>query len=90
MAESDMTARLAYPVSAAQIRALMLTIPSWVRILPNMHDDTSFQDSGMDSLALLELVGELQNASGLEIPDDDVEHLSNIASAVRYLNERLP
>jgi acyl carrier protein len=76
-------------VSPAQIRALMLAIPSWAKILPNMRDDTPFEDTGMDSLALLELVGELQATMGVEIPDDDVERISTIADVAQYLNERL-
>jgi len=76
------------PVSPDQIRAVMLGIPSWTKILPLIRDDTLFEDSGIDSLALLELVSELQTLSGLEIPDDDVERISTIAGIVRYLNER--
>jgi acyl carrier protein len=89
MTELGVRSQLVYPVSAAQVRKLLLGIPSWARILPNIGDGTSFEDSGMDSLAFLELTEELQNATGLKIPDDDVEHLANIADAVRYLNGRL-
>jgi acyl carrier protein len=89
MAEFGVRSHLVHPVSAAQIRNLLLTIPSWARILPNISDNTIFQESGMDSLTFLELVEELQNASGLEISDDDVAGLSTIADTVRYLNRRL-
>jgi acyl carrier protein len=89
MAESGARSQLVYPVSAAQIRELMLETPSWARILPNMDDGTSFEDSGMDSLAFLELIEELQNTSGLKIPDEDLEHIATIAGAVEYLNRRL-
>jgi acyl carrier protein len=89
MINASAAAHLTYPVSPDQVRELMCTIPSWVRILPEMHDDTAFQDSEMDSLAFLELVEELQNASGLTIPDDDVARISTIAGSVQYLNERL-
>ncbi len=77
------------PVSTGQIRELMRTIPSWNRILPKMSDDALFQEVGIDSLALLELVGELQGATGLEFPDEDIEQISTIANVVRYLNERM-
>jgi acyl carrier protein len=89
MAESGARLQLVYPVSAVQIRELMLGIPSWARILPNMDDGASFEDSGMDSLAFLELIEELQNMSGLQISDDDLEHIATIAGAVEYLNRRL-
>jgi acyl carrier protein len=78
-----------YPVSAAQIRDLMKAIPSWAKIESGIKEDKAFQDCGMDSLALLELVAELQRQTGLEIPDDDVERISTINGLVRYLNEKL-
>jgi acyl carrier protein len=80
---------ITHPVSIAQIRALMKTIPSWAKIESGIKDDVPFQNSGMDSLALLELVSELQRLTGLEIPDDDVERISTINGLARYLNEKL-
>jgi acyl carrier protein len=74
------------PVSTAQIRDMLLAIPSWARVLPSIADDTPFPDCGMDSLALLELVSELQRVYGVEIPDDDVEKIATIADTARYLN----
>ena len=76
-------------VSPNQIRTLMLTIPSWTKVLPNIEDSTPFPDCGVDSLALLELVGEFQRVYGVEVPDDDVEKISTIADAARYLSERM-
>ena len=89
MVEFGTRSQLVYPVSATQIRELMLGIPSWARIVPVISDGTSFEDSGMDSLAFIEFVEELQNVSGLNIPDEDAEHLATIAGAVGYLNGRL-
>ena len=77
------------PVSPAQIRDMLLASPSWARALPNIADDTPFADCGMDSLALLELVSELQRVYGVEIPDDDVEKIATIADTARYLNQNL-
>jgi acyl carrier protein len=76
-------------VSAAQIRALMLTIPSWAKTLPNIEDNTPFPDCDIDSLALLELVSEFQRVYDVEISDDDVEKISTIAGAALYLSERV-
>ena len=76
-------------VSPIQIRDLMGTIPSWARMLPNMADNTLFSESGMDSLALLELISEIQNRYGVEISDDDVQHISTIADIARYLCDRM-
>jgi len=76
-------------ISPDQVRELMYAVPSWARVLPNLADDTPFPDSGMDSLALLELVSELQRVYGLEISDDDVEKMSSLAGTALYLSERM-
>jgi acyl carrier protein len=57
--------------------------------LPNIADNTSFSECDLDSLALLELVSEVQRVYGVEIPDDDVESVSSIANTARYLSERV-
>jgi acyl carrier protein len=75
-------------VSTAQVRAVLLGIPSWARALPHIADDTPFSECDVDSLALLELVSEVQRIYGVEIPDDDVESVSSIADTARYLSER--
>jgi acyl carrier protein len=74
-------------ITPAQLRSLMLAIPSWARALPNIADDTPFSDCDIDSLALLELVSDVQRAYGVEIPDDDVEIISSINNMARYLSE---
>jgi acyl carrier protein len=76
-------------VSPGQVRDVMLAIPSWARALPNIADNTPFPDCGLDSLALLELVSELQRVYGVEIPDDDVEKITTISDTADYLNQHL-
>ena len=76
-------------ISPRQVRDVMLAIPSWARALPTITDDTPFPDCGLDSLALLELVSELQRVYGMEIPDDDVEKITTIANTANYLNQHL-
>ena len=74
-------------VSSEQVRTLMLSIPSWARALPNIADNTPFSECDIDSLALLELVSEVQRVYGIEIADDDVESVSSITHMARYLSE---
>lgn len=76
-------------ISTGQIRIVLLGIPSWARTLSTITDDTPFPDSGLDSLALLELVSELQRVYGVEIPDEDVEKISTIGDIAHYLNQRM-
>ena len=85
---SNVRAALVPPITAGQVRELLHNTELGP-ILFRLDDDSSFGNAGMDSLALLEVVGELQNAAGLEIPDDDVERLSTITGIVQYLNERM-
>lgn len=44
-------------------------------------------DLGADSLAAVELVMALEEASGITIADTDVENLKTVADIVKYLKE---
>ena len=51
--------------------------------------DSSFiEDLGADSLEVVELVMELEEAFDTEIPDEAVEGILTLADAVRFLSER--
>jgi acyl carrier protein len=49
----------------------------------------SFEDMGLDSLALVELQLEVQQRYGFVIPDEDVRQLLTIGQAIDYTNRRL-
>ena len=52
--------------------------------------DTSFeQDLGADSLDLVELIMELEEEFGLEIPDEEAEKLATVGDAVKYIESNL-
>ena len=69
----------------------MLTISQLgAGVLPHIADSTPFSRQRRGTrLALLELVSELQRVYGVEISDDDVEKISNIADIAQYLSERM-
>ena len=47
---------------------------------------TSFQeDVGADSLDIVELVMELEEAFGIDIPDEDADKLKSVGDALTYL-----
>ena len=46
-------------------------------------------DLGADSLDVVELVMEFEEAFDLEIPDTDAEKIVTVADAVRYIESRL-
>jgi acyl carrier protein len=51
--------------------------------------EASFQDDlGADSLDLVELVMQIEEEFGIEIPDDDVEKIQTIQDAIAYVEER--
>ena len=49
----------------------------------------SFEDMGLDSLALIEIQLEVQQQYGFSIPDEDTHHITTIGQAIEYTNRRL-
>ena len=50
--------------------------------------ETSFvNDLGADSLDIVELVMELEDAFDLSIPDEDAEKMQTVGDALKYINE---
>jgi acyl carrier protein len=43
-------------------------------------------DLGADSLDIVELVMAMEDAFGIEIPDDEAEHIRTVGDAVKYIN----
>jgi len=53
-------------------------------------DDASFiDDLGADSLDTVELVMALEEAFEIEIPDEDAEKMTTVASAIEYLEQKV-
>jgi acyl carrier protein len=51
--------------------------------------ETSFiHDLGADSLDIVELVMEFEEAFGLNIPDEDAEKISSVGDVVKYIKEQ--
>ena len=49
---------------------------------------TFMQDLGADSLDLTELVMEMEEAFGIEIPDSDLETIKTVGDAERYVEAK--
>ncbi|ACM60258.1 acyl carrier protein [Caldicellulosiruptor bescii] len=50
--------------------------------------ESSFLDDlGADSLDIVELIMELEEEFGIEIPDEDAEKIRTVADAVKYIEE---
>ena len=53
-----------------------------------ISDASSFkEDLGVDSLDLFELVMELEEEFGIEIPSEDLEQLATIGDVAKYIEE---
>lgn len=52
-------------------------------------EETSFtEDLGADSLDIIELVMELEDAFDKEISDDDAQQLTTVGSVINYIEEQ--
>ena len=52
-------------------------------------DDASFvEDLGADSLDTVELVMAFEEEFGIEIPDEDAEHMQTVGQAIGYLQKK--
>lgn len=49
----------------------------------------SFEDMGLDSLALVEIQLEMQQDYGFSIPDEDAQYITSVGQAIEYTNRRL-
>lgn len=60
-----------------------------VKELDVVMDATFRDDLGADSLAIVELIMNIEDAFGVTIPDEDAETLSTVGNAVVYLQKKL-
>jgi acyl carrier protein len=57
--------------------------------MEKVTDEASFvEDLGADSLDTVELVMAFEEEFGVEIPDEDAEHMQTVGDAIRYLQEK--
>lgn len=50
-------------------------------------DASIFDDLGADSLDVVDLVMSLEEAFGIEIPDDQVENIKTVGDIVKYVED---
>jgi len=51
--------------------------------------DLTFEDMGLDSLALVEIQLAMEQEYGFTVADEDAERILNVGEAIGYVNERL-
>lgn len=60
-----------------------------LKIEPNLVKvNASFQDLGVDSLDMVQIIMKCEEQFGLEIPDETAETFHSINDVVDYINER--
>lgn len=80
-------------MNAEQIREVILGILK--RIAPDedlsgLQNDVAFREQmELDSMDFLDIVMELRKGYRIQIPEDDYEHLTTMATTVAYLEPRL-
>lgn len=53
-------------------------------------EDASFVDDlGADSLDIVEMIMEIEDEFGIEVPDEDAEKLATVGDAIKYIERRL-
>lgn len=56
----------------------------------NITPEASFTtDLGADSLDLVELIMEFENAFDIKIPDEDAEKIGTVSDAIAYIEQKL-
>ena len=54
-----------------------------------IKETTTFQDLGIDSLEVFEVVMALEDEFQLEIPNEDIEDITSIAEITKYVQSKL-
>lgn len=58
--------------------------------LDEVTDDASFiEDLGADSLDTVEMIMEIEDEFGIEIPDEDAEKLQTVGQAIEYVKKKV-
>ncbi len=54
--------------------------------MDKLQPDTAFEDIGADSLDIMNILLGVQEKTGAEVPDEDVEKLGSINAILAYVN----
>ena len=54
-----------------------------------IKEGTTFEDLGIDSLEIFEIIMDLEDEFNIEIPNEDVEDIKNIADIIKYIQSKV-
>lgn len=52
-----------------------------------VHEQSTLQDLGADSLAMVEIIMKIEEELGIEINDEDAEKLHNVGDVIDYVHQ---
>lgn len=55
----------------------------------DINEKTNFQDLGMDSLEIFEMIVDVEDQFDIEIPNEDVEKFVCVGDVLKYIHERI-
>lgn len=75
----------------AKLLEMFKTVASRVdkRAFPNVTMASVITDLGIDSLAMMEIIGQMETELGIMIPDEDLVELVTVGDLCRKVGERL-
>ncbi len=57
---------------------------------PNVSRESVITDLGIDSLSMMQIVGEMESELGIMIPDEDLVELVTVGDLCKKIEARLP
>ena len=54
-----------------------------------IKEGTTFEELGIDSLEIFEIIMALEDEFHIEIPNEDVENIKNIADIIKYIQSKV-
>ena len=54
-----------------------------------IKEETTFEDLGIDSLEIFEIIMDLEDEFHIEIPNEDVENIKSIADINKYVQSKV-
>lgn len=74
---------------ADNLKEQLREIIAEVTEVDDIPDDTPFADLGIDSMMAIEIVAEVERTFKLQIPEDELNELTNFNAVLAKVNEKL-
>ena len=75
-------------LTVESIRRVIATAKTRIK-MQDLLDTDDLRTAGADSLDMMTIILDVSGEEGIEVPDEDVEQLTSIASIAEYLHSRI-